>query len=639
MARKRKAQEGFSGKVAVDPNAAASLNVPYLKFTSSYGACSSYSFKMLNLTNYPDRMRLGWGASMLDSRNTRSPVAVVMQPLTGERLNAQINRTVNMAEPQMGDGMLTYTERSRKRHQAENAAQLNSMILQENAKIFDTTVYMLVRSDSEQSLDKQADSLSKKVGPATGCKAAKQLSNTQAAFFAASPFALPDEAGTNAFAEAMPAQTVALAEFPQSFGFDDGSGVMIGLDKNGGTVRLDMHTHTEARPNGNIGFVSESGNGKSTAMKHISISEHVLYDTMLIVATDPESEYAKACLECGGEITDPISKLSPFEPRNIAGADSADGDDDMDAEAASYFAAAREECVLSNHIPFLKTFLSMAFPLIDAETASFLGDPITAIYANHGVTPETTFAEYYRQGLGFPDLAELYHELRREEEATAKAGRNDESRALARAAQAVKDAAVGYDAKRWNTHERFTPSTKFVVIDTSRLASLQAHEKAAQLYNILMWTWSMVRSHRFSNDGYTRIVMDELSSVVNGDNLAATSQIADMMRRVRKYNAGVLFAVQTIGSLLEDEKIKKDGKIILDNSAYKFFGSQTGNSEGNNLRLSQEYLALTDKMRDELGGAGRRMFIAAIGKHDKTWVTFDEIAPWEAEMFGKGGGR
>lgn len=636
MARKRK-EDVKRERVKVDPYTVASVCPSYFRFQEAYGICGEDFVRPVNVTKYPFKMPIGWAASYVGSKSLQAPVALVMDPITGERLTTQINRTVNMATPQMGDGMLTYTERAQKSFQAQNAEQINSMLLNENAKLFDVTVYALLRGDSQEDIKHEKDYFDDLVMNTTRAKAEKPISNTQAAFFAASPCMTGDEVGRLAYSAPMPAETVAMAELSQSYGFDDAEGVLLGSDNNGGAVRLDFHTHTETRPNGNICAVAESGNGKSTLMKHIALSEHLLYDTNLIVGSDPDSEYGHACVELGGEVTDPIKKISPFEPRNVSNLE-ANTEDDGDGEAAEFVSKALRERVLSNHIPFLKTFLQMAFPLIDDDTASYLGNPITAIYGAYGVTPQTTFAEYYAQGLGFPVMEDLYHELRGEAAEADAQGFGLKAEALTRAAQAIEDAAVGYDRENWNTRERFESTAKFVVIDTSGLSSDEA-VKSAQLYNILMWAWSRVRSHRFADDSYTRIVMDELNSIVNPQNPKATAQIADMMRRVRKYNAGMLIAFQVINSLLLDERIRTNGTIILDNCVYKFFGSQTGKAQGQNLWQTQQYLTLTDKVRDQLGQAGRGKFIATIGKHDKTWVNIDAIEPWEFDLFGKGGGR
>ncbi len=633
MARRHVEKDDRRDRRRVDPYAVAAVSPSYLRFTEAYGICGEDYVRPLNLTKYPFKMPIGWANGFIANKRLRSPVAIVCDPITGDALNTQINRTVNMATPQPGDGMLTFTERAAKQFQAENAAQINAMLLNENAKLFNSVVYPVLRADSAEELKSRKEYLDDVVYKTNRARVEKQLSNTRAAFFAASPCLCDDPAGTNAYGVPMPSETIALGEFTQVYGFDDGEGIMLGTDNNGGSVRLDFHIHTTARPNGNIILVCEAGNGKSTLMKHILLCENLYYSTRVIVAADPDSEYGHMCLALGGEVTDPVGKLSPFEPRNIA---SADSPEDESEETAEYYSRALQERVLSNHIPFLKTFLQMAFPLIDEETAAVLGTPITKIYSKYGVTPETTFAEYYAGPQAFPVLADLYREL--VSEAVLAAGHDVErANSLRRAAAAIEDAAVGYDREMWNTCERFDPSSKFLVIDTSNL-SADKNVKSAQLYNILMWVWSQIRSHRFDGESYTRVVMDELNSIVNRENIAATGQIADMVRRVRKYNAGVMFAFQVVNSLLDPE-ISTQGQIILDNCVYKVFGSQTGKQPGGNLWQAQQYLALTDKVRDELGKAARGHFILSIGKKDKTWVHVDCIEPWEFEVFGQGGGK
>ena len=634
MAKKHIEQGKVATRRKVNPYTVSSVSPSFFKFQEAFGICGEDYVRPLNLTKYPFKMPLGWANNFISNKRLRSPVSVVLEPIQGDALTTQINRTVNMATPQPGDGMLTYTERTKKEFQAENAAQINSMLLNENIRLFNATIYITLRGDNPTDLKYKKDYLDDVVFKANGARAAKQLSNTESAFFAASPCLTEDKPGTAAFGVPMPAETVALGEFTQVYGFDDGEGVMLGTDNNGGAVRLDFHIHTELRPNGNIILVCETGGGKSTLMKHLTLIENLIYDTRVIVASDPDSEYGHMARALGGEVTDPVGKLSPFEPRNIA---SVDTKDDENKETSEYYAKALREFVLSNHIPFLKTFLQMAFPLIDDETAGYLGSPITQCYAKYGIYPNTTFEQYYEGKQEFPVLADLYEVLCLNAKEADEVDDVARGNALRRAAIAIEDAAIGYDKETWNVKGKFNPSSKFIVVDTSNLSS-DKNVKAAQLYNILMWVWSQVRSHRFDDNSYTRIIMDELNSIVNKENPIATAQIADMVRRVRKYNAGVMFAFQVINSLL-DKEIRTEGSIILDNCVYKFFGSQTGNSPGSNLYETQQYLSLTDKVRDNLGKATRGHFILSIGNKDKTWVNVDAVEPWEFDVFGKGGGK
>lgn len=634
MARKH-SEPGRAQAPGVDPYQTAGLAPSFFRFTEPWGICGEDYVRPLNVAKYPFRVPLGWASGLVADEALRAPVSLVLEPISGERLATQINRTVSQADSQPGDGMLSYTERAAKQFQAENAAQINAMLLNENSRIFEATAYAVLRASEPSELRGAKSQLNNSVMNSCGARVEKQLSNTRGAFFAASPCLSPDEAGRLAYAVPMPAETVAMGEFMQSYGFDDMEGVMVGTDpKAGAPIRLNFQVHSDARPTGNIAFVAESGNGKSHAMKLISITEHLVYGTRLLVLSDPDSEYGRAAVKFGGEVTDPVGKLSPFEPRNVSNADTPD---EGDGDAAAYYARARATRVISAQVPFLKTFIQTAWPIVDDATASFLGRPISEVYKAVGIDEDTTFEEYFAGPQVFPDFADLYRELMAEVKQADAEGDSRRGDALYRAAAAIEDVAIGYDASVWNTHESFRTDTDFVVVDTSGLSG-DKNVAAAQLYNIFMWAWSEVRSHRFDDDSYTRIVLDELASIVNEKSPRAAEMVADMMRRVRKYNAGVMFATQTFGSL-RVEKIAEAGKTILDCTSYKFFSAQSGKGRGSNLGEVQEYLSLTDQVRDELGGAEKGVFLAVIGKRDKTWVRIDPPPEWMPALFGRSGGR
>lgn len=639
MARKY-IEQTIQKDIKVNPYTVASVTPSFLKFTEAYGICGDQYIRPLNLSKFPFKVPLGWASKIVAMKNLRAPFAFTFYPITGDKLTAQINRTINQAMPQPGDGMLTFTERSAKEFQAENAAQINEMLLSENARLFEMTCYLVLRAEgrngkdhSQNNLIALKDFVDDLVFKATRAHVEKQFSNTESAFWAASPCFTNDETARLSYGVPVPSETIGMAELFTSFGFDDKEGVILGSDNHGAIVRLNLREHTSERPNSNVLLIAESGNGKSTLIKHISLYEYLLWDTRVLVINDPESEYAAEAIKLGGEVSNPIGRLSPFEPRNITSSSMVDSDDD---EEGSYIRKALNERVLSNHIPFLRTFLQMAFPLIDEKTATWLDDPITKCYEKYGITAQTTFDEYYAGPQQFPILEDLYWQLAKDAVEAKKANKEEDANRLYTCAQAIKSSAIGYDKADWQSRETFNPKAKFLVIDTSTL-SADKNLKSAQLYNILMWAWSQIRSNRFGSS-YTRVIMDELQSVVNPENPKATAQIADMVRRIRKYNGGVMFGLQNINALL-NEKMRTDGTLLLDSCVYKFFGAATGKAPGSSLWQTQQYLSLTDKAREELGKATRGHFITTIGKRDKTWLYADAIEDWELDLFGKGGGR
>lgn len=622
-------------KVKVNPYLVASLSPSFLRFKEGHGICGEGCFKPLMTTKYPFKMLPGWARGLF-SRSVKAPVAFVCRPIGGAENDKMVNRTVAMNEPQPGDGMLSYTELAARRFQAQQAAEINTMIQREGTKMFGVTGYVLARGETLDDLRRNKDAAETSFHNTSSALLEHQLSNTQSAFWRCSPASLPDEPGRLAYETPMPAETLGLAGFFESNGYDDLLGIPLGDDGAGGNVRLDMHTHTDDRPNSNIAIVAPSGMGKSALMKHIGECEMDLYDVTFLQLNDIDGEYGAYARRCGGESSDPNGRLSPFEPRNIT----SEVNEDDDSEEAEDAKGSLNELVLANHIPFLKTYLQLAYPTIVEENLSiFLGEPITEIYKRCGITEATTFAEYYAGEQRFPDFRDLYYECL--DESKEAFGKDDKVKgeACRLIAQVIRDEAIGYNAANSNSHERFSTSSRFVAINTSNL-SKDPNIHTAQLYNILMWAWSQIRSRRFGT-GYTRVAFDELGSIFDGDNTLAKQQISEMVRRARKYNAGVMFTFQGINSLLKgSEEDVKIGTTLLDNCTYKFFGAAEGTQPGTNLYQVQEYLHLTNEARDSLAKKGKKNFVVCVGKGGRTWLTTEgSIKQWELELFGKGGGQ
>ena len=81
-------------------------------------------------------------------------------------------------------------------------------------------------------------------------------------------------------------------------GFNDGAGYCFAQDTGGGLVIVDPWQRGGDRTNSNFVVMGNSGVGKSTAIKHIILSEFMKGTKILVV--DPESEYKDLCHNLGG---------------------------------------------------------------------------------------------------------------------------------------------------------------------------------------------------------------------------------------------------------------------------------------------------------------------------------------------------
>lgn len=619
MARsyKRTAEAG----PAENPYLINSISPGRLQFNDTWGVSDDVYFRPMVVNKFREQQALGWCDGFVASDELRAPVAIVCRPASSGKLAEQINRSIAMAESTYGEGMMSYTDIMKKRREAAHANEMAALLVEDNAKMFDTVCYVILRSTGREKLDEMEDYLKSSLSH-YGNGAVHQIFNTKEAFLGASPLLADDWYSLKTSSVPLPAITIAWGLPTGTSGLDHLVGVEIGKDDRGGIVRLNCTEHTEELPNGNIFLSGETGSGKSTTGKKIVATEHVVLGTKVIVPNDPEGEWGRLALSCGGEVSrvGVDSKFSPFEPRNI-GVIGEDGEE-IDAESSG------KELVLASTLPFLMTFLKMAYRIPD-DLIDYLDAALESLYGDYGIYPETTFADYRRRGLSYPIMVELYDKLLDMAEALP-----DFSAEFERLALTIRPAAIGRDRALWNSRTSFSPSTDFIVIDTQGL-SADKDIMRAQYYNILTWTWSECKSGRFS-DQYLRIVCDELHTIMNKQSLEAAYQIKNIVQRIRKYGGGMMCITPQVIDMM-DESIESAGRSVVYNSAYRFFGKATDDAPGGNLWHVKQLLGIPDEVAAKLASARRGKMIVQAGA-EKSWVNVT-LKDWELEMFGKGGGK
>ena len=101
-----------------------------------------------------------------------------------------------------------------------------------------------------------------------------------------------------------PAKVVPFSTFVGGFpfassGFNDGEGYYFAKDTSGGLVIVDTWKRGGDRTNSNFCVMGNSGVGKSTAIKHILLSEYMKGTRIIVI--DPESEYRDLCQNLNGD--------------------------------------------------------------------------------------------------------------------------------------------------------------------------------------------------------------------------------------------------------------------------------------------------------------------------------------------------
>lgn len=596
-----------------------------LEFANTHGLTDDTYFKMYAMSDYAAEQPLDWGAGFIGTSGLTAPVVISCRPASRTAMQELVDKAASEADAQIVSVRKSLSETIDDRQAEEHAVRIANMIARDNVRMFETVIYIALRSRELGAIEDLEDYLRRLLAP-YGNGVRTLLANQREMFFAASPALTDDDVTFEQASRPMPASTLAWMMPFKSTGLMDAKGIPIGKDDAGGSVRIDTMTHTSTRKNSNGILVGDSGSGKSAELKHIILHEWAVKGAK-VLWIDPEGEAEAFVRKLGCKVvkigSESEAGIPIFAPRNIGGADEGT-EDGPGSDKASAFAAAAAERVLAATIPFVASYIKIAFEP-EREDIPALEEALEATYVRYGITPEMTFGEYDESKLSYPVMSDLYDELNR------LAEEHPETPSYSRLSKCIRKAAVGYDSHRYNSREVIDASDDIVLINTEGISADEAMMRA-EYFNILSWCWSQIRSERFTGR-YVRLVADELHTIVNAKSADAAMMVKNIVQRARKYGAGFMGSTPQIVDF-RAEKVKDAGESIILNSTYRFYGG----ARGDNLESIAQIEGFSDEVSQRLMRAQRARFVLCAGPSDKTWVN-TVIPDWELALFGSGGGK
>lgn len=594
-----------------------------LEFAITHGSTDDTYFKMYALSDYAAEQPLDWGAGFIGASGLHAPVVISCRPASRAAMQELVDKAASEAEAQIVSVRKSLSETIDDKQAEEHAVRIANMIVRDNVRMYETVIYVALRSRELDAIGDAEDYLRRLLAP-YGNGVRTLLANQQQMFFAASPALTNDDVTFEQVARPMPASTLAWMMPFKSTGLLDPRGIPIGKDDANGAVRIDTMTHSAKRKNSNGIIVGDSGSGKSAVLKHLILHEWAVKGAK-VLWIDPEGEAEAFVRKLGCTVvkigSESEASIPIFAPRNIGGADESADVAGADQEAA--FAAAAEERVLATTIPYVSSYIKIAFEP-EREDMPALEEALEATYARYGITSEMTFGEYDASEISYPVMSDLYEELNHLSDA------HPDSPSYKRLAKRIRKAAIGYDSHRYNSRKVIDASDDIVLINTASISADDAMMRA-EYFNILSWCWSQIRSERFTGR-YVRLVADELHTIVNAKSADAAAMVKNIVQRARKYGAGFIGSTPQIADF-RAEKVKDAGESIILNSTYRLYGG----ARGDNLESIAQIEGFSDKVSQRLLSAQRASFVLCAGL-DKTWVE-TVIPDWELELFGSGGGK
>lgn len=536
--------------------------------------------KVMVITDFPTGTDAeGWLART--SQMAGVTVSMHITPTDPTNLIEAINKAVGEYMSRLAQGgnalVLQRAEQSLK-----DAEMLLQKIDQEQQNVFYLTVILLVTADDEESLIRRTRKVQATLA-GQKMRGREMTFRQEQGLLTVAPWGILDPAIQKSGGRNMPSETIAAA-FPFiASGLNDTKGTMLGRDRDGGLVIVDIWEKGGDRENSNLTVLGKPGTGKSFTSKMLLLREYIQGAKVIII--DPEREYRDMCRNIGGSwinVAGGGGKINPLHVR-ILPTDTEEDDAEFTAENA-----------LDMHLQVLRTFFSLYLKDLDDVEKAILEDAITEVYTSKGITKETNPEDVPAEH--FPTTGDLYeHILKKAEE---------KPELFERLAILLKRAAVGADAGLWNGATTALPDSDFIVLDVHNLQNAEDAVKSAQYFNVLSYAWNLIEQDRSSR---IILMVDEAWMLVDERTPQAIAFLRDTAKRIRKYEGCLIVASQNIIDFL-DPAVIRYGQAILDNPTYKLL---LGQGEKDLLSL-EELMNLTEAESDLLASAkrGEGLFVA-----------------------------
>lgn len=392
----------------------------------------------------------------------------------------------------------------------------------------------------------------------------------------------------------------------------DEGGYYLGKNDSGGIILFDVWRRTDTRTNSSITIVGDAGMGKSTAIKHIILSEIARGTKVIII--DPEGEYKEICLSefVEGKWIDVAGgRGGLINPLQIRPAPRDDDEKEMSDVGD-----------LAIHLKSLQTFFSLYIPSLTDKHKAILEQVLIELYAQFNISWKTNVS--LLKSTDFPTISNLYELIKNkgEEDSDYKEIYKDLELYLSSAAK-------GADKGLWNGYTSIDSDSKCICLDTKAVTSMGGGVLAAQYFNILSWCWQQISKNKSEK---VMLIAEECWMMIDPSCPQSMVFLRNAEKRARKYEGSIVVSTQNIVDFL-DPSIKLYGQPVLDIPSIKLIFGMSGQG----FKEVQNVFNLNSAQSRLIESQLRGIALMCAG-NEKFRISFD-LPEKRLKMFGAGGGR
>ena len=570
--------------------------------------------KVYGIIKYPQNLTYGWLSKVTNIPGTIC--SINFNPIDSGLFIENVARSINRNR-----GLANSTKdpltRSRAEKAAEDGEKIMKRIDQQGEAVGQMGITIMPISGDAAAFEKICRKVESRI-TAINCRVRNLSFLQKSGFKQLSPFYTLEKDVENIINRIVPLYTL-IGGFPfASSGYNDEQGYYFAKDSSGGLVVIDPWIRREDRTNTNFVVMGVPGVGKSTAIKHIILSEYMRGTKLIFI--DPHREYREICHNLNGDWINAgggsNGKINPLQIRTAP-------KDDEDENEKLYKDEGNGMGDMALYIKNLEIFFKLYIPSLSDRHTALLKSELIELYNNFSIYWDTDVSELSNKD--YPIMQDLYDQI----EKKAKDKKNPYIKDYDDLYLFLKDIAVGSDAFLWNGHTTIDPGSRCVCLDTKDLQNSPDNIISTQYFNMLQWAWEEIVKNP---EERVLLICDEAYLMIDPDVPQSLVFLRNAAKGVRKYEGGIAVISHSVVDFL-DPKIKMYGQALLDLATFKIIMG----TDGQNLEETKKLYNLTDAEEELILSKRRGSALMIIGAK-RFNINFD-IPEYKFKYMGTAGGR
>ncbi len=575
-----------------------------VKFKANRTYIDGEEYRYFTITDYPIEVPNAWAYPLFSLDESR--VVVNLSPIDKYKAEKDLDKSLMEMEIKLGKDMRSSQKIEAEQH-VETLKELLKGIKGSNENLYNTTVHICAK----EAVKKEVRAVLRQNGYRFSENFARQVDA-----FISSNISMLDTLEKSA---GRGIQTTSLAaSFPFiSTTLHDERGIYIGYNQY--PVFANFFARNNERVNSNMMIIGKSGSGKSYCTK--TLLTNFAADNTRIFILDPENEYEILCHNLGGKIIDVGNStdgiFNPFHIYPSLEAEEGEGNDSF-----------------NEHLQFMEQFYRLILPGITTDAFEMLNSITAELYRRKGIDSMTNVAELQPSDFPiFDDLIEMVDDMI-EHETNEYHLRNLQTVRMF----IEKFGTGGRNSNLWNGFASIQTNENFVCFSFRTLVSNRNDIIAnAQMLLVFKYLDSEIIKNRDFNlkyfadqeleEDHRRVIcaVDEAHVFINKKFPIALDFMAQMAKRIRKYNGMLIIITQNIKDFVGSEEIAQQSTAVINACQYSIIMSLAPADINDLITLYRNAGGINKEEQNSIVTARRGQCFLITGPMNRTTVQIEAL--------------